>query len=228
MNLASRFGASSLACSRRGESGSQDAILPLAPNAAVIAVALVLALGALVAPLQAKESAAKKTAAQETASDVTAPDVAGVTHFRRLGDTIACGGATSPEAVTEIKKMGFVADINFRRPSEPGANVEGEGAAAKAAGLRYYNIPFDGEHPSDAAVTKFLEVITKPGNQPAYIHCSGGNRASTMWFIKRMVVDHWDEERAFQEATALGMTSPELKKFAIEYARTHKAPKHAM
>ena len=158
------------------------------------------------------------------AQEVTAPNVNGVTHYRQLSTTIACGGATSPAAVAEIKKMGFVSDINLRRPSEPGANVEAEGAAAKAAGLHYFNIPFDGEHPSDAAVTKFLEVITTPGNQPAYIHCSGGNRASTMWFIKRMVVDHWSEERAWKEAQQLGMTSLALKKFGAEYARAHKAP----
>ncbi len=167
-------------------------------------------------------------AAPARAQQVTADNVQGVTHFRRLGTTIACGGATTPAAVAQIKKMGFVADINFRRPSEPGANVEGERAAAKAAGLRYYNIPFDGEHPSDAPVDKFLSVITARGNQPAYLHCSGGNRASTMWFIKRMVVDHWSEDRAWKEATELGMKNLALKKFGAEYARTHKAPKHLL
>lgn len=179
----------------------------------VVAVASAAVLAALATPLQAQK-----------ANAVTAENVEGVVHFRRLGTTVACGGATTPAAVEEIKKMGFAADINFRRPSEPGANVEGEAAAAKAAGLRYYNIPFDGEHPSDAAVDEFLKVITAPGNQPAYIHCSGGNRASTMWFIKRMVVDHWSEERAFEEATELGMTSAALKKFAVEYARKHAGP----
>ncbi|MGA9885334.1 MAG: sulfur transferase domain-containing protein [Candidatus Acidiferrales bacterium] len=163
-----------------------------------------------------------------SAQEVTAPSVDGVTHFRRLSTTIACGGATTPAAVAAIRKMGFVSDINLRRSSEPGANVEGEAAAAKAVGLRYYNIPFEDAHPSDAAVDKFLKVITAPGNQPAYIHCSRGNRASTMWFIKRMVVDHWSEERAFKEATELGMTSPALKKFAIEYARTHPRPARRM
>jgi uncharacterized protein (TIGR01244 family) len=167
-------------------------------------------------------------AARQRASQVIAGGVPGVTHFRRLGTTVACGGATSPAAVAQIKKMGFVSDIHFRLPTEPGANVEREEAAAKAAGLRFYNIPFEEAHPSDAAVDRFLRVITAPGNQPAYIHCSGGNRASTMWFIKRMVVDHWSEERAFKEATELGMTSAALKKFAVDYARKHQAPKHIM
>jgi protein tyrosine phosphatase (PTP) superfamily phosphohydrolase (DUF442 family) len=186
-------------------------------------IACIVALGALAQPLNAQEGPSR-----ESPTGVTAPDVPGVKHFRRLGTTIACGGATSPAAVTEIKKMGFVADINFRLPSEPGANVKGEGAAAKAAGLHYYNIPFEEAHPSDAAVTRFLEVITTPGNQPAFIHCSGGNRASTMWFIKRMVVDHWTEERAWKEASELGMKSLALKKFGADYARTHQAPKRNM
>jgi hypothetical protein len=43
-----------------------------------------------------------------------------------------------------------------------------------------------------------------------------------MWFIKRLVVDHWDVDRAAKEATALGMTSPTLKQFAIDYAQAHK------
>ena len=43
-----------------------------------------------------------------------------------------------------------------------------------------------------------------------------------MWLIKRLVVDHWDVERATTEATALGQTSPTLRQFAIEYAAAHK------
>ena len=37
--------------------------------------------------------------------------------------------------------------------------------------------------------------------------------------IKRLVVDKWDTSRASEEATALGMTSPVLKQFAIDYAQ---------
>jgi hypothetical protein len=43
-----------------------------------------------------------------------------------------------------------------------------------------------------------------------------------MWLIKRLVVDGWDVERATQEATALGQTSPTMRQFAIDYAKTRK------
>jgi len=156
------------------------------------------------------------------AQQVTKENVAGVTNFARLETTVACGGATKPEAVPELKKMGFASIINLRLPTEAGAMVEEEGAAAKAAGINYFNIPLNGQQPDPAVADKFIATITAKGNEPAYIHCAGGNRAGAMWMIKRLVVDKWDAERAATEATALGMTSPVLKKFAIDYAETHK------
>lgn len=148
--------------------------------------------------------------------------VEGVANFHRLGTTVACAGATKAEAVPEIKKMGFASIINLRQASEPGADIEAEEAAAKASGIRYYHIPFDPAAPDPAAVDKFLDAITTQGSEPAFIHCGHSIRAATMWFTKRLVIDHWEVERAEKEAVALGMTNPALKQFAIDYAQTHK------
>ena len=68
-------------------------------------------------------------------------------------------GAIKPEALPNIKKMGFVSVINLREPAEPGANIVEEGEAAKAAGLRYYSIPFNANSPDPAAADKFLDAI---------------------------------------------------------------------
>ena len=157
-----------------------------------------------------------------SAQQVTKQAVPGVTNFAKLETTVACGGATTPDAVPELKKMGFASIINLRLPSEPGANVEGEAAAAKTAGINFFNIPFSGANPDPAVADKFLATITAKDNEPAYIHCAAGNRAGAMWMIKRLVVDHWDTDKAYAEATALGLTSPALKQFAVEYAETHK------
>jgi uncharacterized protein (TIGR01244 family) len=161
-------------------------------------------------------------AAPAGAQQVTRETVEGITNFNRLETTVACAGAVRATAVPEIKKLGFAAIINLRQATENGADLEGEAAAAKAADIRYYNIPFNGQAPDPAVADKFLEAITTPGSQPAFIHCAGGGRAATMWFIKRIVVDHWDVDRATAEATALGMTNQGLKQFALDYANTHK------
>ncbi len=161
-------------------------------------------------------------AAPVRAQEVTKENVDGITNFHRLETTVACSGAIKATAVPEIKKFGFASIINLRQPSEDGANLPEEEAAAKAADIRYYSIPFSSTAPDPAVADKFLEAITAKGSDPAFIHCAGGGRAATMWFNKRMVVDHWDVDRAAKEATALGMTSPTLKQFAIDYAQAHK------
>jgi hypothetical protein len=81
------------------------------------------------------------------AQQVTKPTVPGAQNFAKLETTVACGGATTPEAVPELKKLGYASIINLRLPSEAGANVEGEAAAAKTVGINFYNIPFSGQSP---------------------------------------------------------------------------------
>jgi uncharacterized protein (TIGR01244 family) len=153
--------------------------------------------------------------------EVTKESVAGVRNYARLGTTVACAGATSADALPEIKKAGFVSVINLRLASEAGAEVEKEEAAAKAAGLRYFHVPFDGK-PDPKAADAFLAAIATPGAEPAFIHCAGGNRAATMWLIKRLVVDGWEVDRAVKEAQDLGQTSETLRTFAIDYAASRK------
>jgi uncharacterized protein (TIGR01244 family) len=153
---------------------------------------------------------------------VTKATVPGVTNFSKLETTIACAGATTPEAVPALKEMGYKSIINLRLATEPGANVEGEAAAAKAAGINYVHIPFNTTQPDPKVADDFVAAVTKPENNPAFVHCASANRAAAMWTIKRMVVDKWDAERAGGEAAALGLTNAALKTFAVEYATTHQ------
>jgi uncharacterized protein (TIGR01244 family) len=156
------------------------------------------------------------------AQQVTKPTIPGITNYAQLETTVACGGATTPEAVPEIKKLGFKSIINLRLPTENGANIEAEAAAAKTAGINFYSIPFNTAQPDPKVADTFMSTITTPANEPAYIHCASANRASAMWMIKRMLVDKWDAERAGTEAAALGLTNPALKQFALDYVQSHK------
>jgi uncharacterized protein (TIGR01244 family) len=157
-----------------------------------------------------------------SAQQVTKADVPGVTNFARLETTIACAGATKPEAVPAIKEMGYKSIINMRLSEEAGANIDQEAIAAKNAGIRFLHIPFNGSQPDPKTADNFLIAVKDPQNMPAFIHCASGNRVAAMWMIKRMVVDKWDAEKAGAEAAQLGLTNQGLKKFAIEYADAHK------
>ncbi|HWB31394.1 MAG TPA: sulfur transferase domain-containing protein [Vicinamibacterales bacterium] len=149
--------------------------------------------------------------------------LAGVQNYAHVETTVACAGAVDPDAaMPEIKKLGFASVVNLRQASEPGANVEAEKAAAEHAGLKYFHVPVNGAAPDPKSADAFLAALRTPGAEPAFIHCATGNRAAAMWLIKRIVVDHWDADKAAQEAAGLGLTSAPLRQFALDYAASHK------
>jgi uncharacterized protein (TIGR01244 family) len=161
-------------------------------------------------------------AASFAGAQVKKSDLEGVTNLKQVETTVACAGAVKASAVAGIKNLGFASIVNLRLPNEQGADIEAEAAAAKTAGINYIHIPFNGSMPDPAVADRFIKVVTEPGNQPAFIHCASGNRAAALWMIKRVLVDKWDNDKAVQEATDLGLTSAALKTFALDYIAAHK------
>jgi len=148
--------------------------------------------------------------------------VIGVSNYAEIPGTVAIAGAMAPQAAVDLKSLGFRSIINLRQAAESGANVDAEGTAARAAGLNYLHLPLNGSAPDPVVVDRFLKAITSVDNQPALVHCASGNRAAAMWMIKRMVIDNWDAARADAEASALGLTSDELREFALQYAAQYR------
>ena len=136
----------------------------------------------------------------------------GIYVFDNLWSFIVALSVYSGAYLTEV----FRAGVN----SVPVGYTE----AAKAVGLNYFSIPFNAAAPDPDLVPTFLAAVTAPANQPAFIHCAGGGRAASMWLVKRMQVDGWDQQRAVEEATALGLTNERLKQFALDWVQTHKKP----
>jgi protein tyrosine phosphatase (PTP) superfamily phosphohydrolase (DUF442 family) len=108
--------------------------------------------------------------AMAASAQVLRQEVPAIRNFAKVESTVACAGAITPAAVQEIKKMGYASIINLRLASEQGADIDGHTAAAKAAGIPYYHIPFSTAAPDPTVVDTFLKTITAPGVQPAFIH----------------------------------------------------------
>src|SRR5580765_2403536 len=104
------------------------------------------------------------TALVAAQAQVTKETVPGIVNFAKVETTVACAGATTPAAMSEVKKMGFASVINLRQASEPGADIEAGAAAAKAAGLNYIHIPFNNASPDPAAFDFFLKAATEKAN----------------------------------------------------------------
>ena len=139
----------------------------------------------------------------------------GVRNYTRVDATVACAGATPPQAMAVLRERGFNAVINFRTAGENGATVDAGRAAAEAAGLNYVHIPF--RQPAPEIVDSFLAAVAEPANQPVYIHCGSANRVGAMWLIKRVEQDGYSLDDAVAEAEAIGLRSAALKEFALGY-----------
>ena len=108
--------------------------------------------------------------ATTASAQVVRQEVPGIRNFAKVETTVACAGAITPAAIQEVKKMGYASIINLRLATEQGADIDANIAAAKAATIPYYHIPFSTAAPDPAAVDTFLKTITAPGVQPAFIH----------------------------------------------------------
>lgn len=106
----------------------------------------------------------------EASAQVVRQEVPGIRNYAKVESTVACAGAITPAAIAEIKQMGYASIINLRLATEQGADIERHTAAAEAAGIPYYHIPFSTTAPDPAVVDTFLKTITAPGVQPAFIH----------------------------------------------------------
>lgn len=156
------------------------------------------------------------------AAQVQKKEVAGIRNYSRVDATVGCGGATDPAAMKALKAEGYVSVINLRLANEPGADVDAGRAAAQAAGLKYIHLPFNAAAPDESVVTNFLAAVADKKNQPVFVHCGSANRVGGVWMIKRVLQDGWAVPQAQAEATAIGLTSPQLIEFATGYIASHK------
>jgi uncharacterized protein (TIGR01244 family) len=155
-----------------------------------------------------------------SAQQVTKKDIAGISTFAEIESTIACGGTTTPDAIREIKRMGFKTVVNLRLASEAGAMVDEEGAVVRSLGMHYVHLPFNIQAPDPKLVENFIAAVAGPSNTPAYVHCAAGGRAAALWMIKRVKADGWTQAAALTEANALGLND-RLRPFALDYLKAH-------
>jgi uncharacterized protein (TIGR01244 family) len=146
-----------------------------------------------------------------------------VPHILCVDERVATGGQPSDAAFAKLAANGYRAVLNLRTASE-GIDLKHEQEAIEKAGLRYVNIPVVSSAPKPEQVDEFIKAVKDKDNQPMFIHCGSANRVGAFWMIYRVVEQGWSEEKALDEATKIGLTSPVLRTFAHEYigSRTQK------
>src|SRR3954471_8964159 len=146
----------------------------------------------------------------------------GINNSWRVNKAIVTGGTIMMRdvAIPALKREHIKTVIDLAG----GADSDAERAAVKAAGMQYFVFPIA---PDDSSkVEAMLKAFADPANAPVFIHSGAGHRAAMALFLRRVLVEHVDIEKAGIEAAASGLVlsndmAPGWWKFARDYLNAH-------
>lgn len=150
-------------------------------------------------------------------------------NFHEVNSKLYRGAQPGAGGVQQLAGLGIKTIVNLRGLGEGGRKEEAE---ARAAGLRYFSIPFDRMgRPDDARMKQVLAIIDTPDNQPVFVHCKQGvDRTGTVMAVYRITHDGWTGEQAKAEANHYGMHPWErgMKNYIRDYYQRHLEEKKAV
>jgi uncharacterized protein (TIGR01244 family) len=136
---------------------------------------------------------------------------------------VCTAGQPTDAALQDLAKEGFRTILNLRTAQE-GVDVVAEGQLVEKLGMRYIHIPVNPKAIQDSQVEEFLRVVSDSNNAPMLLHCASANRIGGFWLIYRVLKDGWSVEKAEEEAARVGLSSAELKRFALDYIVRNRQP----
>ncbi|HEY6930917.1 MAG TPA: protein tyrosine phosphatase family protein [Thermoanaerobaculia bacterium] len=142
-----------------------------------------------------------------------------IDRFYRVNEQVATGAQPTVSQIADLAREGFRTIMNLREPGE--YDSAAEEAAARELGLRYVSIPVKTADPKVEQLDAFLNATADPTIYPAFLHCGSGNRVGAFWMVRRVLVDGWSVPDAETEAVQIGMKSPNLREFALDYIQRH-------
>ena len=145
------------------------------------------------------------------------------TYQFQVSPTLTRGSRQDEAGIAALGKSGFKSMIDL--------TLEGthDNPAAANAGMKSYNIPIlDNSHPTNAQMKQYLDIVTSPANQPAYVHCEAGKgRTGIAVAVYRMAVQHWTLDQAMAEAQKFGVSLPNQEQYLQQFSADLAAGKIA-
>ncbi len=136
------------------------------------------------------------------AADVEAP---GVPNFHQVNEHVFRGGQPVDVGWNSLAHLGIKLVVDLRPQSEH--PIQAEERAVEAAGMHYVNVPMKGmSAPPAETVSRVLALMISNSNGPLFVHCRrGSDRTGTVVACYRILHDHWENQKALQEARSYGM-----------------------
>ena len=128
-------------------------------------------------------------------------------NFKAVNEQVLRGGQPSDDGFKKLAKRGVKTVVHLRWTDEH--SIPHEKQVVEADGMRFVSVPMKGiGAPSLEQVSKVLSVLEDGDNWPVFVHCRrGSDRTGTVLACYRIVHDHWQNQKALDEAKAYGLSS---------------------
>lgn len=134
--------------------------------------------------------------------------------------SLVTGGQPTAAQLEAFRAAGGEIVLDIRRPQEP--RPLDEVAVMQRLGLEYVVIPVSAATLSDATLERILDILRTAQGRATLFHCASGNRVGAA-LIPYLVLDQaMEEEDAVGQAIRVGLTSPELLAWGLDYARRQR------
>jgi protein tyrosine phosphatase (PTP) superfamily phosphohydrolase (DUF442 family) len=146
--------------------------------------------------------------------------IRGVINACQALPNVVTGGQPAQSHLEALKAAGTSVIFNIRPASEP--HGMDEVPAVAALGMEYVNVPVSASDLNDATLTRIRDVLKANRERSMFFHCASANRVGAGLIPYLMLDDGMDEEDAISLATRVGLRSPELLQWALDYVRRNR------
>lgn len=122
--------------------------------------------------------------------------------LRQLSPDLAVSAQITPEDVPLLAEAGFKVLVTNRPDAEIGPEIDhtAMAAAAEAAGMRHYYLPFTPGQITPDLIAGFAEATE--GEKPVIAYCRSGHRCTVLWALTQ--AGKRPEQEILQTATEAG------------------------
>lgn len=142
----------------------------------------------------------------------------GVPNFHTIDEHLYRGAQPSEEGFKNLAKLGIKVVIDLREGKEHAAY---EKKVVESAGMKYISVPMRGlSAPTDEQMATVFALLGDSSGWPAFVHCKrGADRTGTVIACYRISHDHWQNEKALEEAKLYGMSRIEraMQRYILDF-----------
>lgn len=131
----------------------------------------------------------------------------GLPNFKIVNEHILRGGQPSDDGFKKLAERGVKTIVDLRWTDEH--SIPHEKQVVEADGMNFISVPMKGlSAPTLEQMSKVLGVLENSNSWPVFIHCRrGADRTGTVLACYRISHDHWENQKALEEAKAYGLSA---------------------